>query len=261
MRLFRETGTFIAWYGAVLGTLVRARPLTTVALVLYSVGSKIANMMARLLPLKVILLAGSDGVPSYFRPFLSPEQKTLGLIVLVVATVICYIADPVLDALANKLAESGSRRVVENANDIVLTEHRQKAQSTYIDVAGMTAELLFALVFFSVIMRSNPPLFLLLIVFFAIMFAATAWILSGNIYEGHRPSGYLHFGGVRRLSGYSVDIYICRSVSVHHRAVPDRRQRQHPDRDAGDHLSSPNVEGADALGRRRGQAGQPAITR
>jgi len=49
MNLFRETGTFIAWYGAVLGTLVRSRPLTTITLVLCSAGSKLANMLARLL--------------------------------------------------------------------------------------------------------------------------------------------------------------------------------------------------------------------
>ncbi len=187
MNLFRNTGDFLKWYGAVLATYLRARPLTTITLLLCAVGSRITRMLSRLLPLKVILLAGSEGVPSYFAPFLAPDQKVIGLIILTVAAILCYGADFFLDSITMKLSESGSRHVAKGANEIVLADQLRQAQSGYSRVMELTANLVFACVGFGVIATADLWLVAFLLGFFAAIYLFTAWALRGNVYAQHRP--------------------------------------------------------------------------
>lgn len=187
MNLYRETGTFLAWYGAVMGRFTRVRPLTTITLVLSAALSRVSNLLARLLPLKVILLASSDGVPSYFQPFLAPSQKAIGLVVLATAAIFCYAANFILDAVEARLAEKGSREVVESANDIVLTDQRQQAQNNYVRATQIASDILFAGFGFSIIATSNFWLLLTLFGVFLTVFSFSAWMLRGNLYGSHRP--------------------------------------------------------------------------
>ena len=187
MNLFRESSTFIGWYSAVMGRLTRVRPVTTITLVLSSVISQLARMLARLLPLQVILLAGSNGVPHYFEPFLAPDHKTIGLVVLTAATVVCIAANLILDAIADKLSETGSRQVVEEANDIVVTDQIQQARASYVRATGIAGDLVLPTVCFIVIGFIDIWLLLVLFASFLVAFVFTAWALRGNLYEVHRP--------------------------------------------------------------------------
>ena len=201
MTLIRNTGDFIKWYLAVLVTYLKARPITTISLVLCAVGSRITRMLSRLLPLKVILLAGSEGVPSYFQPFLAPDQKVVGLIILTAAAILCYGADFFLDGITMRLSESGSRHVAKSANEIVLSDQLRQAQSGYSRVMELTANLVFACVGLGVIATADLWLVAFLLSFFVAIFLFTAWALRGNVYAQHRPLAHFIISDLKNYLG------------------------------------------------------------
>lgn len=131
MNLFKETRKFLAWFFQVIGTFLRIRPWTTLGIVLMSAGSRVTSVVATLIPLKVILLAGSSGVPSYFRFFIGPGQKEIWIIILALGAVACYFFSVALDAMAARLSEKGSQHVLQEAEAIPLLNNQQDAARDY----------------------------------------------------------------------------------------------------------------------------------
>jgi hypothetical protein len=89
--------------------------------------------LAFLLPLKVILLAGSEGVPKYFRPLIAePAHREYWIIGLAVATVTFYLLALVLDAVSSRLSSSGGIEILQCANEMtIMNDQENRIQGNY----------------------------------------------------------------------------------------------------------------------------------
>lgn len=89
--------------------------------------AQLARMLAFLLPLKIVLLASSNTVPSYMRRVPGGEQLSLEswISLLVLVSVICYIASVSLEGVISKLQSGLSIKIVNTAPAHV--ENRDKS--------------------------------------------------------------------------------------------------------------------------------------
>ncbi|WP_019626599.1 hypothetical protein [Thioalkalivibrio sp. ALJT] len=170
MNLLTATGRFGVWVARVLFVFVWVRPLTTLGLVLSLLTQRVTNLLAFLLPLKIILLAGSDGVPRYF-PFIDPSQKMDWIIGLAVAAVVSYILSLIAAAVSEKLAAAGSVDILRDASELATAgDDREKARQRYRDFGDICAASLFVLGGGAVLALINLPLLVFLSALLAVQY-------------------------------------------------------------------------------------------
>ncbi len=181
MTLFSQSADTIRWFSRVLGVFLSARPGITLATIICSAASQITRLMAFFVPLKVILLAGSDGVPRYFRFFIAPDAKMEWIIILSVGAVVAYVATLILESVTGRLAEAGSIRVLSGANQIAASRrYREKARSYFAQFCEVAAGKLFAATVLVVMAFLNWQLCGMLIVLMGLEDLAAAVILGRN---------------------------------------------------------------------------------
>ncbi len=144
MILFRETLDFIRWLFGVISAFIRVRPGTTMAIILMAASSHIFHLLAFLMPLKVLMLAGSSGVPSKLSFFIQPEHKTLWIYILTGASITSYFAMLIMDSLTEKLSLAGSDHLLNETEAIPLFDNQKTlAQSYYSGFSQLCADLCF----------------------------------------------------------------------------------------------------------------------
>ncbi len=178
MNLIRESVDSVRWVATVIAAFFQVRPWTTLTLIIAITASKIASILAFFLPLKVILLAGSDGVPRYFRFFIDPADKYPWIIGLSIGAVACYMLSLLLDSASKRLSEAGSSEVLQGANEIaVASSQREEAQGYYRRFSGIGANGLLAVIMFSVLGLINPLLLVVMAGLITLQYLFTAGVL------------------------------------------------------------------------------------
>lgn len=181
MNLFQRKLGFWQWFLQVMGTFLQARPLTTTLIVGATTLARITSFLALMLPLKVILLAGSDGVPRYFRFFIEPDEKLAWIVGLALAAIGLYIATLALDALTRRLALAASGEILESANELtVIHNQEEEALSCYARFCRVCAYVLFSLAALTVLLLVNKWLFLFLVTAITLEFLFSAWAVAGT---------------------------------------------------------------------------------
>ncbi len=213
MNLFRETGLAFAWVAQVLWAFCRVRLWTTFALICSITISRFSGLLAFFLPLKVILLAGSDGVPRYFRFFIDPDLRMEWIIGLSAAAVGFYVVSLIMESASKKLAEMGSLDVLQGANELaVASRQREEARSYYRRFSGIAANLTLVVVALLLLGWLQPGLTLVLLALILGQYLFTsAAVYYGNALDPGpmlrmirgNLSGYLKiFASVNFLAGF-----------------------------------------------------------
>ncbi|MEA5446501.1 hypothetical protein VCB98_11800 [Gammaproteobacteria bacterium AB-CW1] len=178
MELFASAGQGISWINRVVAAFFRVRPATTAAVVVFSVLSKITHLLAFFIPLKVLLLMGTPGVPRYFRFFIEPEDRLAWAIGLSIGAVVCYALSLALDAAVKRLTEAGSMEVLQGANELaVASKQRKEAQTYYARFSEVYAGTLFAVAGLAVMALVTTTAFLVLLVLLLAQLLMTALVL------------------------------------------------------------------------------------
>lgn len=179
MKLYRQTTSSWSWLFGVIRFFLRKRALTTVGVICAFVLSAIAKLLTFFLPLKVILLAGSSGVPGYL-PFVDPEHKAEWIVGLTVAAFASYVLMLAMDALARRWSEDASAEIHEEANQLVVVgNQREQAESYYKTFCELCASAVFALLGMAALYVLDLHLALFLTAMFALQFAFSALVMSG----------------------------------------------------------------------------------
>lgn len=180
MNLLRETRDFSAWFVQAMQTFLSARPHTTLAVVLLSAVGSMAKLLSLLLPLKVILLADSEGTSKHFA-FIDPANEALwigGLSLLAVGSYLLFLFS---ESLVSRLSADAGRDILARANALsILNNQEQKAQKYYTDCCRICSNLLFITAAFFAMLLFNPLLCVSLAALSGLEFAMTAWILRGQ---------------------------------------------------------------------------------
>ena len=203
MNLFKQTGCFISWYRHVFKSFWRIKPGVSLFLICSALIERCCNLLAFVLPLKIVLLASAEGVPHYFRGFIPPESKPAWIIALSIAAFAFFLVSIVLNVVSERLAKIGGDEVVIVANEIsVANAQAVKAKNYYSTACAIISNGVFA--FLGLIAVSLLDSGLFLVVTFSLMgiYLLTSWALRekdkaskswlGEIISGDF-SGYLDF--------------------------------------------------------------------
>lgn len=180
MNLLRETENFLHWYAQVMSVFLRVRPGVTVLFIIASVISRITSLLAFFLPLKVILLAGSSGVPRYF-PFIDPAEKMAWIIGLAGGAFVCYGLTLVLDAWTDRMSARASVDIIRDANAMaVLRNQSVTAKDYYVGFCLISVDLLFVSLGFLLLAFLNTWLFFVMTLLVVSQYFLTWWAVSGE---------------------------------------------------------------------------------
>lgn len=123
---------------------MRVVPYRTITVVSATVLSEASLLLAFLLPLKVIILLGSDGVPGYFPGFLSQYEKSDLIPLLGVCALGFYLVHLVADRLATKTIGQGTSVLMSRSRKITLFENQDSiAERAFQRYSTMLANLVF----------------------------------------------------------------------------------------------------------------------
>jgi hypothetical protein len=214
MNLFHEIMVLSVWLAKVIDIFLRVRPGTTLVVISTSAVARVTRLLAFFLPLKVILLAASDGVPRYFF-FIDPDDKLGWILGLSISTFVLYGITLALEALANRLSEDASSTVMQGAKEMmVLNNQGFVAQSCCGRVCRVSANLLFVAMASGVLALLNLWLLLLIAGLIALQFVLTSRVIGGdtesnaspwNLYITEKLGNYLRILlSVNFLSGFVV---------------------------------------------------------
>ncbi|MBB3063184.1 hypothetical protein [Microbulbifer rhizosphaerae] len=180
MNLFQQTGFFFTWFNKVFGSFWQVRPGISLVVIFAAVVARICRLLAFVLPLKVILLASSEGVPRYFRHLIDPADKMGWIIGLSIAAFAFYALVLVLDALSERLAALGGSEAMSEANEInIIVGQEDRVKSYYAICCRIWSNTLFAMIGLSALALLNVSLFVTLLALIAAEYLLSAWVVKG----------------------------------------------------------------------------------
>ena len=179
LTLVSEGKVAIGWAIRVIARLMRVSSRTTVLTLACNTTVRITRLLTFLLPLKVILLAGSNGMPSAFRTFLAEDQRQEGIIILSLVAILSYIVTLFLENRSKRLSEKGSQQLLAHSGVMWVvsnqTEQASRFFSRFLQVCSGMLFLIAALVVMAIL---NIPLTGFLIALIVCFFLMTAWLME-----------------------------------------------------------------------------------
>lgn len=153
--MIQSVGQTLRWIVSLGIKFYRVVPMLTLAIVLLTLIAQIASMLSFFLPLKIIILLGSEGVPRYFPPALSQIDRSLLIVWLSVTTVGFFLLSIFAHKLIEKLTDHGSSKLLAKSQKMVLFDNQQEVgvrafhrHSTVLAAGVFIALTLFALGWF-----------------------------------------------------------------------------------------------------------------
>jgi hypothetical protein len=124
--VFSDIGKAIRWSVSLGNKFIRVVPGTTLFAVICSVLSQFFLLTGFLLPLKVVLLLGSDSVPAYFPPAFHDFGRDGLVLVLSAASVGFYMMHLLTAKLVDKAAFSASNCLLARSRKMAIFENQQE---------------------------------------------------------------------------------------------------------------------------------------
>lgn len=91
--------------------------------------NQVSFVLAMMLPLKVIIMLGSDGVPRYFRFFMTEETRTAWIVGLAAGAVGMFLLYLLTDVILTSLGNRGGERVLEKSRKTGLFDDQDRFAS------------------------------------------------------------------------------------------------------------------------------------
>ncbi len=176
MNLPMATLDLLRWLGALTRRLARIDASAVIGAVGASIVSHVLHVLAFMLPLKVVLLVGSEGVPRYFRFFVSEETRDQWIAILAVLTLVFYVTSLALDRYTQRATLTGSRALRTAAGTVPLAADEDAwANDHYETLVETVAKLMFAVLLLLVGLVIFPDLYAFLLVAVAAAFIVS-WL-------------------------------------------------------------------------------------
>lgn len=102
MNLVAEIRAFVPWHWGVLRDLVAHAGRPVLGSIACQAGAQFAQILALFLPLKILILLGSDGVPKYVDTFMTEASIGAWVTALTIATVVLYAFSIFLVAMSRR---------------------------------------------------------------------------------------------------------------------------------------------------------------
>ena len=173
-----NTGATLYWLARVMWAFIRLQPAVTITLIACLAFVQIGHVISMFLPLKIIILAASDGIPHVLKAFVGEDQRVGFIIGLSLAAAMFFGLTLALETFARMLSARGSIAVLARTNKMALAsrEHRQ-AKQFYAQFCTVSADLAFVLVGGAILTFLNPALTVALSSLLIIEYAVTATLV------------------------------------------------------------------------------------
>lgn len=181
MKLEARNHQYWRWYWAVYRELLRRKLSATLIVVVLSVSSIATGFLAFMLPLKVIILAGSDRVPRYFAFFIAEETRMDWIVGLTVGAIVCFLLTLLFDAITKRVSEKAGSNILEEANQLSLASDQDKVVGGfYSKICSVQAGLIFGGLSMALLLVLHPTIFVLVSGLVVIEWALSIWALRGD---------------------------------------------------------------------------------
>lgn len=122
----------LRWNASLGAKFLRVVPYSTFAIVLLTLMSQIAMLVASFLPLKVIIMLGSEGIPSYFPAFLAALERDVLIGLLSAGTVGFFLVHLAAERMIEQATGVATTRLLAKSQKMVLFENQESlAASSY----------------------------------------------------------------------------------------------------------------------------------
>ncbi len=176
---FREG---LRWSVQLGGQFLRQAPAGTSLVVLATLVSQVAMLLAFFLPVKVVILLGNDRIPQYFPTALADFDRNTLIIGLTLATVLAFGTYLLAERLIRFGSDQGAHRILERSRKVVLFENQDAiAARAYRRYAVIPAGLVFLLLGAGVLVLLYPSVLGLLVVFLSLL---TLLVVIGSQLDG-----------------------------------------------------------------------------
>ncbi len=105
---------------------IRVVPFHTSAIVTVTLVSQLSSLLASFLPLKVVILLGSDGVPHYFPASFAEMDRDILIAGLSAATLGFFLVHVLAERLIDWITGLGTSRLLKNSHKMVLFENQDQ---------------------------------------------------------------------------------------------------------------------------------------
>ncbi len=130
------------------------------------------------MPLKIVMLLGSEGIPKFFPKTLLEFDRNTLIISLVSLSITFYLVSVIFEKLSKKATESGAKRLIANTQKIIIFENQNLiASNTYTKYTEAIAGIIFALT--TIILLS---MFYIDVAVLTLIFLPLAYVVSRAIY-------------------------------------------------------------------------------
>ena len=121
----REIIYHVKWLVSLVKKFFRVVPVSTITSVISSNVAQVSLILAFFLPLKVILLLGSNAIPTYFPAFLKRFPLNELVIVLSIASAVFYCSFLLFERLVVQCNDRGVNNLLKNNNQLLLSDSRR----------------------------------------------------------------------------------------------------------------------------------------
>lgn len=151
----------------------RVAPLDTTIVVWATLVSQVAILLAFFLPLKVVILLGSEGMPRYFPASFANVERDLLIVSLSASAIASYLIHLASEYVTTRSAEHGARRLLERSRKTVLFKNQEEvASSGYKRYTSVLASVIFAILAVCVLVVFYPGLALNIAGYSVLVFVA-----------------------------------------------------------------------------------------
>ena len=156
----------LGWFISLSKKIYRIAPFRTFLIVVLHVSSQIALILAFFLPLKVIILLGSPGMPSYFPGSWQQLDKNDLVITLSISAALAYLFYVIAELIVSQLTDKGALIILNKKTDLSSVSNPEAMAkqlfSRYVKIISSLAFICLAVVGVAVV---YPELFLPLLGF------------------------------------------------------------------------------------------------
>jgi len=122
----------LRWNASLGAKFLRVVPFSTLIIVLLTLVSQVAMLLASVLPLKVIIMLGAEGIPRYFPDFLASLGRDVLIGVLAAGTVGFFLMHLVAEKMIRGVTGYATNRLLAKSQKMVLFENQEElAASSY----------------------------------------------------------------------------------------------------------------------------------
>ena len=144
MNCLQQSLDTLRWFISISKKFFVVLPLNTLVVVFSTIVSQVSVILAFFLPLKIIILLGSEGIPRYFPQSWAAYDRDQLVIYLCLAMILFYLLHHVAEKAIGFYSDLGARTMLTRTGKLLLfANQEEKAISAYVKYSESLAALVF----------------------------------------------------------------------------------------------------------------------